>query len=163
VRRKESLDGPIRTQSRLCRARIRLAQVLERIPPSADEDDCQRTAIEGLSGIGKTQIALKAAFQVRDKHPDCSVFWVPAVDATSFENAYREIGRELKIEGIDNDKADVTALVKAALSRKNAGSWLLILENADDTQLLARSSTISHSTTAVPSFSQHGTTRPLQS
>ena len=73
---------------------------------------------------------------MRDNHLDCSVFWVPTVDAVSFENAYREIGRELGVKGVDEDKADVKALVKAALSRETAGSWLLIVDNADDTELL---------------------------
>ena len=113
-----------------------LTQLLERIPPGVDEDDCQRTAIEGLGGVGKTQIALEAAFQVRDEHQDHSVFWVPAVDATSFENAYREIGRQLKVAGIDEDKADVRSLVKTALGHERAGRWLLIVDNADDIELL---------------------------
>ena len=110
--------------------------MLERIPPDADQDDCQRTAIEGLGGVGKTQIALEAAFRVRDAYPDCSVFWVPAVDAISFQNAYLKIGQELGVEGIDEDKADVKALVKTALSHRTVGSWLLIIDNADDTELL---------------------------
>ncbi|KAI1506280.1 hypothetical protein F5X99DRAFT_129304 [Biscogniauxia marginata] len=113
-----------------------LQQLLEQIPPSANKDDCQRTATEGLGGIGKTQIALEAAYQVRDQHPDCSVFWVPAVDATAFENAYRDIGRRLEVRGIDDDKADIKTLVKAALSHENTGSWLLIIDNADDLKLL---------------------------
>ena len=113
-----------------------LAQLLKRIPLSVDQDDCQRTTIEGLGGVGKTQIALEAAFRVRNEHLDCSVFWVLAVDAASFENAYREIGRKLKVEGINEEKADVTVLVKAALSREGAGSWLLIVDNADDIELL---------------------------
>src|SRR5947209_8654614 len=112
-----------------------LTQLLEMIPPDAEPDDCQRTAIEGLGGVGKTAVATEVAFRVRDKHPDCSVFWVPAVDATSFENAYREIGRELNIEGIDEDKADVKFLVKDALCHA-AGKWLMIVDNADDTELL---------------------------
>ncbi|KAI1108408.1 hypothetical protein F5Y14DRAFT_84773 [Nemania sp. NC0429] len=113
-----------------------LEQLLERIPPSADQDDCQRTAVEGLGGIGKTQVALEAAYQVRDAHPDCSIFWVPAVDATSFENAYREIGQKLKVKSIENDQADVKLLVKNALSQESVGSWLLIVDNADDLELL---------------------------
>ena len=112
-----------------------LAQLLERIPPSADKDDCQRTAIEGLGGVGKTQIALEAAFRVRDEHPDCHVFWVPAIDVATFENAYREIGRQLQIARIDDDKADVKLLVKTALSQ-SADNWLLIVDNADDVELL---------------------------
>jgi Flp pilus assembly protein TadD/nucleoside phosphorylase len=112
-----------------------LAQLLEMIPPSADEKNCQRTAIEGLGGVGKTQIALEAAFRVQGEHPDCGVFWVPAVDAATFENAYREIGRQLKIEGIDKDEADVKSLVKTALSQ-SADNWLLIIDNADDVKLL---------------------------
>ncbi|KAI0159859.1 hypothetical protein GGR52DRAFT_582588 [Hypoxylon sp. FL1284] len=114
-----------------------LQQLLGRIPPSANQDDCQRTALEGLGGIGKTQIALEAAYQVRDKHPDCSVFWVPAVDATSFENAYRDIGNQLGVKGMEDDKADVKVLVRAALGHESAGSWLMIVDNADDLKLFA--------------------------
>ncbi|KAI0887873.1 uncharacterized protein GGS22DRAFT_90148 [Annulohypoxylon maeteangense] len=113
-----------------------LQRLLKRIPPRANKDDCQRTALEGLGGIGKTQIALEAAYQVRDHHPECSVFWVPAVDAASFENAYRDIGRQLGVKGIDNDQDEVKTLVQAALSNESAGNWLLIIDNADDLELL---------------------------
>ncbi|KAK8002369.1 response regulator [Apiospora arundinis] len=109
-----------------------LEQLLNRIPPSADPNACQRTVIEGLGGIGKTQVAIEAAYRAREAHPDCSVFWVPAVDMTMFENAYREIGQALGVKGIEDDKADVKALVKAALSRDEAGHWLLIIDNIDD-------------------------------
>ncbi|GFF48135.1 hypothetical protein IFM46972_08475 [Aspergillus udagawae] len=113
-----------------------LAQLLRTIPPSVEVDDCQRTAIEGRGGVGKSQIALEAAFRVCDQFPGCSIFWVPAVDATSFENVYREIGRQLGIKGIEEDKADVKTLVKEALSRESSGHWLLIIDNADDPGLL---------------------------
>ncbi|KAK3940345.1 phosphorylase superfamily [Diplogelasinospora grovesii] len=113
-----------------------LARLLAMVPPSADRDNCQWTALEGLGGVGKTQIALEAVFRVRDHHPDCSIFWVPAINVTSFENAYREIGRKLQVKDIDGDKADVKALVKCALSQESAGSWLLVIDNADDRELL---------------------------
>ncbi len=112
-----------------------LQQILRVLPPGADDYDCQRVVIEGLGGVGKTQIALEAAFRVRNEFSDCSVFWVPAVDATAFENAYREIGQQLKISGIGEDNADVKLLVKTALSESDS-SWLLIVDNADDIQLL---------------------------
>ncbi|KAL1972818.1 hypothetical protein VTN31DRAFT_6360 [Thermomyces dupontii] len=112
-----------------------LKELLSKIPPGADEDDCQRTAIVGLGGVGKTQIALEVAFRVHERHADCSVFWVPAINATSFENAYRHIGQLLKVGGIDEEDADVKTLVKSALSDESIGSWLLIIDNADDPDL----------------------------
>ncbi|KAJ3951481.1 hypothetical protein N0V92_012105 [Colletotrichum tropicale] len=113
-----------------------LAKLLERIPPSADSDGCQRTAIVGLGGIGKTQVAIEAAYRVHDAHPDSSVFWVPAVSAAMFDNHYRKIGQALKIEGIDKSSADVRTLVKDTLERDDINSWLLIIDNADDIDLL---------------------------
>ncbi|VBB80786.1 Putative protein of unknown function [Podospora comata] len=113
-----------------------LTDLFKRVLPSGDEDDCQRTAIEGLGGVGKTQIALETAYRIRDVQPECSVFWVPAVDATAFENAYRAIGQQLKVPGIDEEKADVKALIKSVLGRESMGNWLLIIDNADDEKLL---------------------------
>ncbi|KAK0707016.1 hypothetical protein B0T26DRAFT_482594 [Lasiosphaeria miniovina] len=69
-----------------------LDRLLTRLPPTANPHDCQRTALEGLGGIGKTQLALEAAYRVHQVHPDCSVFWLPAVDPASLNKAYRDIG-----------------------------------------------------------------------
>ncbi|KZL75723.1 kinesin light chain [Colletotrichum tofieldiae] len=113
-----------------------LTQLLGRIPPSAYEDTCQRTAIVGLGGMGKTQVAIEAAYRVRDEYPGCSIFWVPAVDMTMFENAYRDIGRALNVRGIEDDKTDVKGLVKAALEQGDIDSWLLVIDNADDVELM---------------------------
>ncbi|KAH0422634.1 kinesin light [Colletotrichum camelliae] len=113
-----------------------LTKLLERIPPKANEDACPRTAIVGLGGIGKTQVAIEAAYRVREEHPDCSVFWVPAVSVETFDNHYRKIGQALKLKNIEDAKADVKTLVRTALERDDINSWLLIVDNADDTGLL---------------------------
>ncbi|KAI0549734.1 hypothetical protein F4679DRAFT_584197 [Xylaria curta] len=120
-----------------------LGSLLERIPPDTKRDACQRTAISGVGGIGKTQIALEAAFRVRDSCPDCSIYWVPAVDVGSFENAYREIGRKLEIEGLNNVESDIKTLVKEALNGESAGRWLLIIDNIDDIELFDGSAGLS--------------------
>ena len=112
-----------------------LEEVMNVIPPRADHDDCQRAVIEGLGGIGKTQIALEAAFRIRDEDRDSSVFWESAVDKTTFENDYRKIGTQLRIMGIEEEKADVCRRIHTALS-ESTGSWLLIVDNADDIELL---------------------------
>ena len=113
-----------------------LEELMTKLHPLNYEDDCQRVAIADLGGIGKTQIALEAAFRIQAKYPHQSVFWVPAIDTTSFERAYREIGQKLRIAGINDDKADVKSLVKVSLSLESTGSWLLIVDNADDLDML---------------------------
>lgn len=112
-----------------------LQQLFRRVPPCAIKDTCQRTAIDGLGGIGKTQIAIETAFRVRDAYPNCSVFWVPAMTISSFENAYREIGSQLQVQHVPDGGADIKTLVKEALSQESAGEWLLIIDNADDIDL----------------------------
>ncbi|KAI2630005.1 hypothetical protein GGS21DRAFT_492114 [Xylaria nigripes] len=125
------------------RGRI-LERLLELIPPSVNKDDCQRTAIEGLGGTGKTQIALEVAYLVQEKYPACSIFWVPAIDLTSFENAYRDIGLQLKLPGINDEKGDVKRVVRQGLSSDEAGSWLLIIDNADDEILFEREKLVNY-------------------
>ncbi len=70
--------------------------------------------------------------------PTLSVFWVRGSDVTSFENAYRDIGQQLEIPGLENNKSDVKRLVKAKLSQEKTGKWLMIMENADDFRIFYR-------------------------
>jgi tetratricopeptide (TPR) repeat protein len=56
---------------------------------------------------------------------------VPAVSQESFEQAYREVGRLLRIPGIADARADVKKLVKARLSDEDSGQWLIVVDNAN--------------------------------
>ncbi|UKZ79311.1 hypothetical protein TrVFT333_007061 [Trichoderma virens FT-333] len=91
----------------------------------------ERVAIVGLGGLARCRLP----FQFRDEYPDCSVFWIPAVDTVRIENTFIEIGRQLKVKGIDEDGADIKQLVKAALSQGSIGNWLLIIDNLDNIEL----------------------------
>jgi hypothetical protein len=92
----------------------------------------ERVAIVGLGGSGKTQIALEFTYQLRERWPDCSVFWVPAMDDESIQEAYLEIGRLLGIPNLVEQQAEIKKLVQHRLSQESAGRWLLVFDNADD-------------------------------
>ena len=70
------------------------------------------------------------------KYPRCLVFWVPAISRESFELAYRDIGILLRIPGITDDNGDVKGLVKEELDKDGSCEWLMIIDNADDPQVL---------------------------
>jgi tetratricopeptide (TPR) repeat protein len=109
-------------------------EVLERRLVKAQ--DCQRLAVVGLGGMGKTQLVLSFAYSVAEQHPEMSVFWMPVLSLEAFVRAIEEIAQQLGIRSATNQGEDVKQLVKRHLSAPTAGKWLLIVDNADDIELL---------------------------
>jgi tetratricopeptide (TPR) repeat protein len=100
---------------------------------------CQKTAVVGLGGVGKTQVALQFAHLALKKHLDVSVFWVPAMSSETFEQACREVAGVLGILGAEDDEEDAKELFRRYLSTEKAGKWMLIVDNADDIGILESS------------------------
>ncbi|KAK7906415.1 hypothetical protein PG985_016421 [Apiospora marii] len=100
----------------------------------------QSLAVHGLGGCGKTALVAELAYRLKEEDPGCAIFWVLALNAETFERAYREIGVALGIPQIrdsrSNDNVDVKGLVKEWLSRDDSRPWLMIIDNADDARLL---------------------------
>jgi tetratricopeptide (TPR) repeat protein len=109
---------------------------LAQLSAHISSEGCRKFAIYGLGGCGKTALALETAYQTREQQPTRAIFWVPAVSQESFEQAYREIGVLLRIPGISDAKADVKQLVRERLSDECFGQWLMIVDNADDVNVL---------------------------
>jgi hypothetical protein len=91
-----------------------------------------RAALCGLGGVGKTQIAVELAYQAREQFPDCSIFWIPAVNPESIHQAYVGMANQLGMGFSDAEKDDLPGRVNQHLSQESSGRWLLIVDNADD-------------------------------
>ena len=98
--------------------------------------DCQRVALSGLGGIGKTQVALQFAYSIKENCSEYSIFWVQALSMEIFELSCREIAGALGIRQGRDSGEDLKTLVRQRLSAKTAGKWLLVIDNADDLDLL---------------------------
>ena len=61
---------------------------------------------------------------------------MPALSIESFEQACAEVAKALHIPQAANKEEDVKELVKQWLSIGRTGRWLLMLNNADDIDLL---------------------------
>jgi tetratricopeptide (TPR) repeat protein len=94
-----------------------------------------KVAIVGLGGVGKTQLVLELVYQTKDKHSNCSIIWIPAINMESLRQAYLDVARQLGIPGWEDETADVKRLVQKYLSKDDAGQWLLVFDNADDMEM----------------------------
>jgi len=95
---------------------------------------------QGRSGADclhrKSQIAIEYAYQVRDESPTTWAFWVHGGTRARFEEGYRRIAEATRMDGWDNPKADVLRLVRSWLCDESNGRWVMVLDNADDLDVL---------------------------
>jgi tetratricopeptide (TPR) repeat protein len=91
-----------------------------------------RLAIVGPRGTGKSQLALEVAHRTRQKNKNSSVFWVDASNKDSLYQSYTNIAQKLSVPKWNDEKSDVTLLVKRYLVDSSARQCLLIFDNAED-------------------------------
>ena len=98
--------------------------------------DCQKLAVFGPSGMGKTQLVLGFAESVAEQHPDMSVFWMRAHSAEAFESDAAEVVRQLNLRSAAKVSGDAIDLVRRHFSAPSARRWLLIVEDVDDVETM---------------------------
>ncbi|KAJ4312794.1 hypothetical protein N0V94_007267 [Neodidymelliopsis sp. IMI 364377] len=96
-----------------------------------------RVALVGLGGVGKSQLAIEHCYRIAERSPETWVFWAHASNASRLEQSYRDIAELIKVRGCKDSQADVFKLVHDWLRNEKNGPWLLVLDNADDADVLA--------------------------
>ena len=90
--------------------------------------------IHGLGGCGKTRLALEAAWQAQQHGAE--VWWVSAADESRLIAGMHALGRRLDITDAELRHGEAADLIWQRLSGRRQ-PWLLIIDNADDPQVLA--------------------------
>ncbi|KAK7917511.1 hypothetical protein PG985_011119 [Apiospora marii] len=103
-----------------------------------------RTALVGLGGVGKSQLAIEYAYQVRERSPETWVFWIYASSAERYLMDLRNIADYAKLRERDDPRADTLRLVSNWLVSESSGSWVIIIDNLDDADFLFQSQNTGH-------------------
>ena len=83
----------------------------------------------------KSQLAIEFSHRTREDHPRKWVFWVHAGNTARFREGYKTIAEEAKIDGRDKTN-NILQLVSNWLCVEANGQWVMIVDNADDQEVL---------------------------
>jgi tetratricopeptide (TPR) repeat protein len=110
-----------------------LVHLHEQLQNRQVSDFARPLAICGLSGIGKTQLAIEYAYYYQQEYH--YVLWALADSKESLIASYTEIAYLLKLsERNDMDQQQIVETVKVWLQAHS--EWLLVFDNADESTLL---------------------------
>jgi hypothetical protein len=94
--------------------------------------------LHGLGGCGKTRLALEAA--ARAQQHGREVWWVSAAQPDALAAGMRALGRRLGVTDAELEHGDAADVIWQRLTARR-DPWLLVIDNADDPQVLAGAGT----------------------
>ena len=86
--------------------------------------------------VRKSQIAIEFSYRQKERCPRISTLWIHASSKARLEQSYLEVATKVDIPGTGDGKVDILLLVSKWLADEDNGPWLLILDNADDANVL---------------------------
>ncbi|MBU2665593.1 tetratricopeptide repeat protein [Actinoplanes bogorensis] len=93
-------------------------------------------ALQGMGGIGKTQVAMEYAHRFRNAYD--FVWWINADPVTFVDTQLSDLARELGL-GPGTGIADQAQAVLGALRRgRSLSRWLIVFDNAEDISTVSR-------------------------
>lgn len=101
--------------------------LLDEVTDSLRNGPVAVVAVQGLGGIGKTQVALEVAYRGRDRGVYDLIWWIRAESTLTLTDDLAALAPELGI-GIGQEQERTVAEVLTALRRRDR--WLLVYDNA---------------------------------
>jgi tetratricopeptide (TPR) repeat protein len=92
--------------------------------------------------LRKTEIAIEYAHRFLDDRPQAEIFWVHCENATNIDTSFRLVAQHLQLPGHDDPTTDTINQVCRFLRRDKVSEWFLVLDNADDVELLRDESSL---------------------
>ncbi|GIM94984.1 FxSxx-COOH system tetratricopeptide repeat protein [Paractinoplanes toevensis] len=93
-------------------------------------------ALQGMGGIGKTQVAMEYAHRFRNAYD--FVWWINSDPVTFIDTQLSELGRELGLPGGGSIVEQARAVLSALARGESLRRWLVILDNAEDVETVTR-------------------------
>ncbi len=101
----------------------------------ADSGAAKRVRVlHGMGGCGKTRLAIELAWQAEQR--GLEVWWVSAIDKARLVAGMRAVGHRLDISDDELRRGDVADVIWQSLTSRKK-EWLLVIDAADDPQILA--------------------------
>ena len=108
-----------------------LAQLTEKCSEPAS-----RAALVGPGGVGKSQIAIEYTHRARDpaygNTKETWVFWVHAATKERVQEGFKKIADVVKLPDRHKPSTDIFSLVENWLSNTSNGTWIMVLDSADN-------------------------------
>jgi len=129
-------QAPERTNCFVDRQQASLASIVEQLSKN------MHLVITGLPGVGKTELAIQVFDSSMVKNKYKGYFWLNAATKSSFKSDLFQMARALDVADESEDIEDTRRSILNVLNTED--SWLMVLDNVDDFELIERFCPLRH-------------------